>query len=77
MENRENSNSKGDFTMIIAILMLAVSVFGLAYGLKRKKADMVLIMAFMVLFSAWCVRYGHTIGMNPEPVRIAGKAVNV
>ncbi len=63
--------------MIIAILMLAVSVFGIGYGLKRKKADMTAVMVFMLLFSVYCVRYGHTIGINPEPVRIAGKAVRV
>ena len=63
--------------MIIAVFMLAFSIFGLAYGIVRKKADMVLIMAFMIVFSAWCVKYGHTIGAHPEPVRIAGKAVRI
>lgn len=63
--------------MMIAIFLLAFSVFGMGYGLVRRKPDMVLIMVFMIVFSAWCVRYGHTIGINPEPVRIAGKAVNV
>ncbi len=63
--------------MIIAILMLAFSVFGLAYGLKRRKADMVAVMVFMLLFSAWCVRYGHTIGINPEPVHFAERSIRI
>ena len=63
--------------MLIAIFLLAFSVFGLGYGIVRRKADMVLIMAFMIVFSVWCVKYGHCIGMNPEPVHIAGKAVRI
>ncbi len=63
--------------MIIAILMLAVSVFGMVYGMKKRKADMTAVMAIMILFSVFCIRYGHTIGINPEPVRTAGKAVRV
>lgn len=63
--------------MIIAVFMLAFSVFCLAVGLCWRKPDMILIMAFMIVFSIWCLRNGHTIGAHPEPVRSAGKVVKV
>lgn len=63
--------------MMIAIFLLAFSVFGMGYGIVRKKPDMVVIMVFMVLFSAWCVKYGHCIGMNPEPVHFAERSIRI
>ena len=58
----------GNLLMLVLIL---TAITGFWMGVRKRDAVFMAVMVFMVFFAVWCLKNGHRIGVNPEPVHIA------
>lgn len=64
----------GNLLMFVLIL---TAITGFCMGVRKQDTVFMAVMVFMIFFAVWCLKNGHRIGINPEPVHIAERSVRV
>lgn len=56
---------------LLILVLILTAIVGFLLGVRKRDVVFMAVMVFMVFFGVWCLKNGHRIRINPEPVHIA------